>query len=471
MAQYSVSGRGAVHDVEGEMAVHTVTGSMARYGIVGVWSSYDVGLDLLEVEIINFQVTGIGLFSGSGFKTATVTGDISATASLSGVGNIEAIIVGSIVGVGSLETDATGAHTGVAELDSLGDPQSEGTSARSGEVDITGIGIFAPDGSKAFTDDGHIEGIGITVADVFKTGVANAIIVGEGIAQGNGASTRTVNAALDSIGNPAATGGINATDDGTIVGVGALASDVIKNALQTGTIVGVGSLTGDGDAGASGGNDANTTLLLHFDGADASTTFTDSSIGGAGSPHTVTPNNNAQIDTAQSKFGGASGLFDGVNDYLTVGGHADHAFGTGDFTIDFWYRPASVTGALIIYDSRPTSTQGVYPTVYTDGTALKFFTDSADRVTGATVLAINTWYHIAIARSGTSTKLFLNGVQEGSTYSDSNDYLNGTGRPAIMSSGFTLGGNEALGHMDELRVSKGIARWTVDFTPPTAAYF
>jgi hypothetical protein len=228
------------------MAVHTVTGSMARYGIVGVWSSYDVGLDLLEVEIINFQVTGIGLFSGSGFKTAIVTGDISATASLSGVGNIEAIIVGSIVGEGSLETDATGAHTGVAELDSLGDPQSEGTSTRSGEVDITGIGIFTPDGSKTFTDDGQIEGIGITVADVFKTGVANAIIVGEGIAHGDGASVRTVNAALDSIGNPAATGGINATDDGTIVGVGVLASNVIKNALQAGTIVGIGVAVAEG---------------------------------------------------------------------------------------------------------------------------------------------------------------------------------------------------------------------------------
>jgi hypothetical protein len=244
------------------MAVHTVTGSMARYGVVGSWTAYDVGLDLLEAEILNFTLTGIGLFSGSGFKTATVTGDISATASLSGVGNIEAIIVGSIVGEGSLETDATGAHTGVAGLDSLGDPQSEGTSTRSGEVDITGIGIFTPDGSKAFTDDGQIEGIGITVADVFKTGVANAIIVGEGIAQGDGSSARTVNAALGSVGDPAATGGINATDDGTIVGVGVLASNVIKNALQSGTIVGVGSLAGDGSAGGYTAN------AVHFDGTN-----------------------------------------------------------------------------------------------------------------------------------------------------------------------------------------------------------
>src|SRR3990167_7740340 len=77
-----------------------------------------------------------------------------------------------------------------------------------------------------------------------------------------------------------------------------------------------------------------TSLMLHMDGADASTTFTDET------GKTVTANGNAQIDTAQSKFGGAAALFDGAGDYLTVSGSADWDLGTGDFTIDFWFRSA-----------------------------------------------------------------------------------------------------------------------------------
>jgi len=75
-------------------------------------------------------------------------------------------------------------------------------------------------------------------------------------------------------------------------------------------------------------DDSYTKLLLHMDGADGSTTFTDE----AG--HTVTANGNAQIDTAQNVFGGASGLFDGSSGYLTVPDSEDWNFGTGDFTFD-----------------------------------------------------------------------------------------------------------------------------------------
>src|SRR3990167_5787652 len=83
---------------------------------------------------------------------------------------------------------------------------------------------------------------------------------------------------------------------------------------------------------------ADTKLLLHMDGADASTTFTDE-VG-----HVFTPAGNAQIDTAQSKFGGASGLFDGTGDYITTPNSADFDPGTGSFTAEMWIRPAALTG-------------------------------------------------------------------------------------------------------------------------------
>src|SRR5215510_10654891 len=88
-------------------------------------------------------------------------------------------------------------------------------------------------------------------------------------------------------------------------------------------------------------------LLIHCNGTDGSTTFTDSSV----SAHTVTADGNAQVDTAQSQFGGASALFDGNVDKLEITGTlGDFNFGTGEFTIDFWIRFSSVSGDQNIFD-------------------------------------------------------------------------------------------------------------------------
>ena len=89
-------------------------------------------------------------------------------------------------------------------------------------------------------------------------------------------------------------------------------------------------------------DDSYTVALLHFNGADASTTFIDES------GKTWTASGNAQIDTAQSKFGGASGLFDGTGDSITTPDHADFDVGSGDFTVDFWMRQNTAwTGGVL----------------------------------------------------------------------------------------------------------------------------
>lgn len=210
-------------------------------------------------------------------------------------------------------------------------------------------------------------------------------------------------------------------------------------------------------------DDSYTVALLHMNGSDASTTFTDES------GKTWTATGNAQIDTAQSKFGGASGLFDGTGDYISTSDHADFDF-PGDFTIDFWLRLSSTGVTSILYDGRPTGTNGLYPTIYISNTNnIIYYTNSAIRISGTTALSTGAWYHVALARAGTSTKLFLNGIQEGSTYSDSNSYINGTGRPILGELG-TGTSNGLYGWLDEVRISKGVARWTVSFTPPTAPY-
>jgi hypothetical protein len=213
-------------------------------------------------------------------------------------------------------------------------------------------------------------------------------------------------------------------------------------------------------------------LLLHGNGTNGSTTIIDSSP----SPKTVTAVGNAQISTAQSKFGGASIAFDGTGDYLAAPGGSDFIFGTGDFTIEFWVNSSVLTTATIypnFVDFRPLVTQGAYPTIFYNANAssLVYYVNTNAVISGGALLE-NTWYHIAVARASESTKMFVNGVQVGSTYNDSSNYTCGTNRPTIGAQGYNpdLDTRKLTGYIDEFRITKGVARYTTNFTPPTAPF-
>lgn len=210
-------------------------------------------------------------------------------------------------------------------------------------------------------------------------------------------------------------------------------------------------------------------LLLHGEGADASTTILDSG-DGLYSPHAITANGNAQIDTAQAKFGSASILFDGTGDYLALDGNLEFNIGTADFTLDLWIRLNASGSQQTILDFRSAAANEVRPELHINSSSiLVYFVSNAAQITGSTVLLTNTWYHVALARQGTSTKLFLNGAQEGSTYSDSNNYGTiGANKPRI---GLDYNSANGLnGWLDEVRFLGGEAVWTTTFTPPTAPY-
>ena len=211
---------------------------------------------------------------------------------------------------------------------------------------------------------------------------------------------------------------------------------------------------------------ANVSLLLRGDGTNGSTTIVDGSL----SSKTVTAVGNAQISTAQSKFGGASIYFDGSGDYLTLTNDASFVFGTGSFTIEMWVYHTSQNSQKVYYDGRPLSTNGAYVALYkTSENKLALFVNTASRIVGTTSILQNDWYHIAVCRQGSSTKLFLNGIQEGSTFTDTTDYLNGTSRPIIGADGFNPSSNTQMqGYIDDLRITKGVARYTSNFTPPGA---
>lgn len=212
--------------------------------------------------------------------------------------------------------------------------------------------------------------------------------------------------------------------------------------------------------------------LLHFNGTDGSTTFTDE-IG-----TTWTANGNAQIDTAQSKFGGASGLFDGTGDYVNATYvAANDNWWTSDYTIECWVRAASWT--TWSYNSSgqiPVLVGNMTHNSLTDywsfGPAsdgklyFYYYKGSQTRVISTGTLSTGAWHHIAMTVNAGTIKLWLDGVGDTSAAIAGTPQSN-AGTP------FTIGqgNNRSLsGWVDDLRITKGVARYTADFTPPIAQF-
>lgn len=216
----------------------------------------------------------------------------------------------------------------------------------------------------------------------------------------------------------------------------------------------------------SGEPNYNSTIaLLAGDGSNNSTTITDSSyLAGA-----WTANGNAKLATGTKKYGSASISFDGTNSYLTTSGNASFGFGVGDFCIEFWfYNTDPNPGASFksIYDGRDT-TSSVAPRIWLQYGYLRYDVGNTNRISGPHILN-SSWKHIAVARSSGVTKLFVDGVQQGSSYTDSNNYV----APTALKVGCYLDGvyDFLHGFIDDFRVTKGAARYTSNFTPPASAH-
>ena len=176
-----------------------------------------------------------------------------------------------------------------------------------------------------------------------------------------------------------------------------------------------------------------------------------------------------QIDTAQSKFSGGSILFDGTQDNLQVPADADFGFGTANWTLEAFIRPTSVSGTQRIFDLRNASATDTAPTLYMNGTALHYAVGNSSQISGGT-LAINTWYHVAVSRSAGTTRLFLDGTELGSSYTDGNDY--GSSKPVVVGSNYdTSSPTEAFaGNIDEIRIKKAQGSYSGNFTPTTGEF-
>ena len=207
----------------------------------------------------------------------------------------------------------------------------------------------------------------------------------------------------------------------------------------------------------------NVSLLLHGDGANGSTTIVDSSP----SPKTVTVVGDAQISTAQSKFGGASIAFDGNGDYLTIPASSDFSFGTENFTVEFWYYHLGGTDKGLFANNSGSSV-GVNFLVGVSGPFRIYNGISGGNVADFSASpALNTWQHVAVVRQSGTVTLYVNGAASGTA----NWAGVNAGNVATFSVGAAYGNARfANGYIDEFRVTKNIARYTSNFTPPTAPF-
>lgn len=216
-------------------------------------------------------------------------------------------------------------------------------------------------------------------------------------------------------------------------------------------------------------NYSSRSLIVHFDGANGATSAVDN----GPLAKALTFNGNAQLSTAQSRFGTASLACDGSGDYVSALDGPELRFGTGDFCVELWMRPSSLgTRALIGKDWQIGSVNPAWGVaLLSDGRVqgeIGTSPSTSDTIAGGSV-TVGAWNHVAYTRSGSTTRLFLNGTQVASGTSTQN-ITNMGGSPGLAIGAGINGAFGFAGWIDEVRITKGLAVYTANFTPPTQAF-
>jgi hypothetical protein len=207
-----------------------------------------------------------------------------------------------------------------------------------------------------------------------------------------------------------------------------------------------------------------TKLLLHFEGATGDKPSKDDT------GQTVNWVGNAQVSTVQKKFGNGSLLLDGSGAYIHVPDSDAWYFGLQDFTIDLWVRFNAIVASNPLVSQQTNNDNEFRLTASTTSLGFTVYSGASliINVSGAWSPVINTWYHVALVRSGSSWYLFVNGSVINSPYTNTNAMPDFSGSLIVgLSDG---GAYYSNAYFDEIRVSKGIARWTAGFSQPTTPY-
>lgn len=207
-------------------------------------------------------------------------------------------------------------------------------------------------------------------------------------------------------------------------------------------------------------------LLLYGEGANNSTTFTDSS----SSPKTFSSVGSPVISTSYYKFGSSSIYFNGSNYIYSSSDSASFGFGAGDYTIECWIWMPANNGDQTLFDTRKsggTTATGIalYSTTSTSNN-IAVANNAAIIINGPTT-PISTWTHVALVRYSGTLTLYVNGTSSGWSVSDSRTYATSV---SAYIGGNLVGGQLMNGYVDNMRITKGIARYTSNFTVTTSNF-
>lgn len=224
-------------------------------------------------------------------------------------------------------------------------------------------------------------------------------------------------------------------------------------------------------------NFANVSILLHFDGSNGSTTFTDSSNNNLTS--SITRTGTPTVSTTQSKFGGAAGSFNG-SQALNVANTTLFTF-SGDFTVEGWVYfnslPSSGGYAGFLFSRGASASASAFQyylanasgTYRLEQTLSIGSTDYGFTFNLPSTPSTGTWYHFAFVRSGSDVYSFWDGNQAGTTKTASGAMNAPTYNPSIAARQGPYPGLYLNGYLDDFRVTKA-ARYTANFTVPSAAF-
>ena len=211
--------------------------------------------------------------------------------------------------------------------------------------------------------------------------------------------------------------------------------------------------------------------LLHFDGANGSTSFKDSA-----SLSMWTPSGDAVISTEQSKFGGAAFYKAAAGNHcLSTPSTTDLNLGTYDFTIELWVYPLSLANWSFLLTkwgyangvSGAFDRQGFAIGFMGDGSLLAACTYPSWGFDGVpNTIVTNQWQHLAFTRMGGVARIFVDGVLK-HTWSNGSDMTNAQ---PVMVGGYDVEGNAFTGYIDEVRITKGQCKYFENFTPPTEPF-
>lgn len=371
-----------------------------------------------------------------GLLVTNNAGDVAAVSSHSG-------------GAGTIHViPATGYTDGVDDASVITDADFV-----SGNI-LSGVNIFGIDGSATaavpLTGDAAVTDV-LATKTFYNTDQATKETGTMTNRAGDTAAVSTHAGASTEIHAVAAAGYYDGSDDAVVL----TDADFVANNIGLG--VNIFGVTGIGII------DSYTKVLLHMDGSNNGTTFTDQS------GKSWTAAGTAVTSTGGKAYGSASLLCDGNSDYIYTSDSDDFYFGTDPWTIDFWINPTSITATTHGICGQYQDANNVF-FITSNGATLYFeLIASAAYVFSyyvASAFSAGVWTHIAIVRNGSTMYLFKNGVSQSIT----TQTAIGASSCPNLSGNFTVGWEQVMnrylyGYIDEFRISKGIARWTANFVP------